>query len=196
MQKLLRFNYCKTDDQGFSTLEVLVSILAALAFVGFSLQSFVLGLAIRVQAQEKQRANQLIQEDLERLSELGSIIPATTAPQTIQQTCNAIPAAGGAAAYAEGYAQDLWTALQNNTPDGDGELSVQLLKKADGTEVGETLTLVRTHVSDANSTAPHRTLKVNYQVTKTTKDSEDNDVITVIAERYVEVVPDVALRCP
>lgn len=196
MEKLLRFNYRKTYDQGFSILEVLVSILVALAFVSFSLQSFVLGVAIKVQAQEKQRANQLIQEDLELLSEIGSYLPATTGSQTVQQTCNAIPAAGGAAAYAEGYAQDLWNELQNRRADGDDLLSVKLLKKSNGDQVGEKLTLARTHVSSTSSTAPHRTLKINYQLTKTIKDSEGNDITIIIAERYVEVVPDVALRCP
>ena len=188
MKELLRFNYQKTADLGFSTLEVLISILVALAFVSFSLQAFVMGVGIKVQAQEKQRANQLIQEDLELLSELASNIPASTAPQTVAETCNAIPAGGGASAYAQGYAQDLWNALQNAKPDGDSSLSVKLLKKSDGTELGETFTLARTHVSNGSSVDPHRTLKINYQVT-----NSDGDVV---AERYVEVIPDVALRCP
>lgn len=187
MQKLLRFNYRKTCGQGFSTIEVLVSLLAAFAFVSFSLQSFVLGLAIKVQAQEKQRANQLIQADLELLSEIGSYISATAGTQTISETCNAIPAGGGAAAYAEGYAQDLWNELQVRKPDGDDSLSTKLLKTADE-ENGTTLTLARNHVSETSSVAPHRMLKINYQVT-----NSDNEVI---AERYVEVIPDVALRCP
>ena len=147
MQKLLKFNYRKALDQGFSTLEVLISIIIALAFVSVAMQSFVLAMAIKVQAQEKQRANQLIQEDLELLSELASNIPARTAPQTVNETCNSIPAGGGAVAYAEGYAQDLWAALQNEKPDGDGSLSVKLLKKSDGTELGDTFTLARTPVS-------------------------------------------------
>ncbi len=188
MQKLLIFNYRKNLNRGFSTLEVLISIIVALVFVSFSLQSFVLGVAIKVQAQEKQRANQLIQEDLELLSELASNIPARTAPQTVDETCNAIPAGGGAAAYAQGYAQDLWNELQNKKPDGDASLSIKLLKKSDGTELGDTFTLTRTDISNGSSVAPHRTLKINYRVTNSNND--------LIAERYVEVIPDVALRCP
>ena len=201
MQKLLRLNHRK-KDQGFTTLEILISIIIALAFVSVTMQSFVLAMAMKVQAQEKQRANQLIQEDLELISELSTIIPAEelslTPPHTFAQKCNAIPAGGGAVDYDEGFAQDLWNELQNEKPDGDASLSVKLLKKADGTEVGNSLTLTRTNVSAGDPTAtpaiavssvaPHRTLKINYQVA----DNDNN----VIAERYVEVIPDVALRCP
>ena len=185
MKKLFKFKYRKTSDLGFSTLEVLVSIIIALAFVSVAMQSFVLGMAMKVQAQEKQRANQLIQEDLERLSDLASIIPASTAPQTVSEICNAFASGGNVSAYANGYAQDLWNLVQ---PAGSTNPSTQLLVAANGTGAGKTITLSRTHVSGANSTAPHRTLKINYQV----KDPDNN----VIAERYVEVIPDVALQCP
>ena len=192
MQKLLRFNYRKACHQGFTTLEILISIIIALAFVSVTMQSFVLGVAMKVQAQEKQRANQLIQEDLELISELATIIPAEelslTPPHTFAQKCNAIPAGGGTVDYDEGFAQDLWSELQNEKPDGDASLSVQLLREADGTQAGTTLTLNRTHISNGSSNVPHRTLKINYEV----KDPDDD----VVAERYVEVIPDVALRCP
>ena len=184
MQKSILFRSKKTLDLGFSTLEVLVSILVALAFVSFSMQAFVLGMGMKLQAQEKQRANQLIQEDLELLNKLASNIPATTAPQTIVETCSAFNNGTTVSAYNFGYAKDLWDALQTEKPNGDPLLSTTLL----GDGIGETVSLTRDPVSDGSSVAPHRTLKINYQVT----DSNDD----VIAERYVEVIPDVALRCP
>ena len=176
MKKLIEFRYRKTSDLGFSTLEVLVSIIIALAFVSVAMQSFVLGMAMKVQAQEKQRANQLIQEDLELLS-----FVAANVTEDHDNKCSP-------AAYADGYAKDLWNDLQTEKADGDSSLSLKLLKNADGTEVGKTISLTREEVSDGSSDSPHRTLKINYEV----KDSDDN----VIAERYVEVIPDVALRCP
>ena len=174
MHKLLKFNYRKAGDRGFTTLEILISIIVALAFVSFTMQSFVLAMAMKVQAQEKQRANQLIQEDLERIGEL-----ATRITEDHNNKCNP-------ANYADGYAKQLWDFVE---PTGATNPSVRLLRKADGTESGKTLTLDRTPISGGSSTAPHRTLKINYQVTV----SPNNDVV---AERYVEVIPDVALRCP
>ena len=171
MNKLFKFKYTKSLDEGFTTLEILISIIVALAFVSVAMQSFVLAMGMKVLAQEKQRANQLIQEDLERVATLGSNIVEDHDNKCIPDD------------YDDGYAKELWDDLAAVTAP-----TAQLLRKADGTELGETLTLFRTHVSDTSNNAPFRTLKVNYQV----RDS-DNDVI---AERYVEVIPDVALRCP
>ena len=192
MQKLLIFKHRKSLDRGFTTLEILISIIIALAFVSVAMQSFVYAMAMKVQAQEKQRANQLIQEDLERTNVLASNILAEVKgvspnpDHTVIQRCNALPPGGGTVVdveYENGLAKELWDDL-----DATAEPTVQLLKTADGTTAGKTLTLSRTHVSEASSTSPHRTLKINYQV----KDPDNN----VIAERYVEVIPDVALQCP
>ena len=197
MKKIFKLKHRKFLDQGFTTLEILISIIIALAFVSVAMQSFVLAMGMKVQAQEKQRANQLIQEDLERLNNLSSNIPAEETSggttHTFIQRCNAEPAGGGTVAYANGFAQELWDDIPAITAP-----TARLLKSADGTVSGKTLTLVRTHVSGGDSsatpaipvssTAPHRTLKINYQVT-----DPDGDVV---AERYVEVIPDVALQCP
>lgn len=181
MQKLLLFKFQKNLDKGFTTLEVLVSIITALAFVTVAMQSFVLGMAMKVQAQEKQRANQLIQEDLELLSDRASVLAATSG------NCNA-------AAYADGYADALWDDIDNvnrrpasTYADPD---TTTLLSSGEGKRI----VLSRNHVSDSSSNAPHRTLKINYQVQEI--DSTDTLIGDVLANRYVEVIPDVALRCP
>jgi type II secretory pathway pseudopilin PulG len=171
MPKLFKFKQRKSLNQGFTTLEILISIIIALAFVSVAMQTFVLAMGIKVQAQEKQRANQLIQEDLERTNNLASNI-------AVDHDNKCFPAA-----YDNGYAKELWDDL-----DAEAEPTVQLLKMSDGTTAGKTLSLIRTPVSQASSTFPHRTLKINYQVT----DPDNN----VIAQRYVEVIPDVALQCP
>ena len=183
MKTILNLKYRKSLNKGFTTLEILISIIIALAFVSVALQSFVLAMGMKVQAQEKQRANQLIQEDLERLNNLASNVSATTGSQTVYEKCNALPSGGTVVAYANGYAKELWDDIDAVTAP-----TARLLKSANGTEAGITLTLSRTHISNSSSTAPHQVLKINYQVT-----DPDSDVI---AERYVEVIPDVALQCP
>jgi type II secretory pathway pseudopilin PulG len=185
MNKLLKFKLRKSLNQGFTTLEILVSIIIALAFVGVAMQSFVLAMGMKVQAQGKQRANQLIQEDLERTNVLASNIA-----EDHDDKCNP-------AAYVDGYANELWDAVE---PVGSTQPTVKLLKMADGTTAGKTFVLTRNHVSEVSSTFPHRTLKINYQVQEL--DDSGNPVVDdtgnpiVIAERYVEVIPDVALQCP
>ena len=177
MKKLFKPKQKRLLNQGFTTLEILVSIIIALAFVGVAMQSFVLAMGMKVQAQEKQRANQLIQEDLERTNVLASNIAADH-----DNKCNP-------AAYANGYAKELWDDLDAVT-----EPTVKLITKSDGTTVGKTFGLSRTPVSETSSNAPHRTLKINYQVQEL--DDSGDPVGDVIAERYVEVIPDVALQCP
>jgi type II secretory pathway pseudopilin PulG len=183
MKKLLLFKYKNYSERGFTTLEVLVSIIIALAFVSVAMQSFVLAMGMKVQAQEKQRANQLIQEDLERIANLASNIAEDHNVKCSPVATVAVGAVPAKTAYQNGYAQELWNDLA-----AIAVPTAQLLRKADGTESGNTLTLARTHVSGTSSNTPHRTLKVNYQVT-----DSDGDVV---AERYVEVIPDVALLCP
>jgi type II secretory pathway pseudopilin PulG len=196
MKKLLKFQHRKSLNQGFTTLEILISIIIALAFISVAMQSFVLAMGMKVQAQAKQRANQLIQEDLERTNVLASNIAVDH-----DAKCN--PAATPAkTAYQNGYAQALWEAVE---PAGSTQPTVQLLKMADGTTAGKTFVLIRNQIdyvsnpSDPDD-APYRTLKINYQVQEL--DDSGNAIVDdtgnpiVIAERYVEVIPDVALQCP
>jgi type II secretory pathway pseudopilin PulG len=198
--KLRKINSRK--DTGFTTLEILISLIIALLFVAVSMQSLVYAMAMKVQAQEKQRANELIQEDIERINRLGSTLG--TAP--VATTCNPV-------AYANGYANALWNAVQTEAPvtATTTSLTKTIIKKvkSDGSldESGKQLGLKRLPVDGttaaANSTAPHRTLKVGYQVwTWDGTNFKDKNGGTLgagdepIAETYVEVIPDVALQCP
>ncbi|MGB5636183.1 MAG: hypothetical protein WBM44_02875 [Waterburya sp.] len=184
-------------ESGFITLEVVVSMILGLAFLAVSLQSIGYALAIKVQAQEKQRANELIQEDIERISQLGS----NTA---LGGTCNP-------ANYAGGYAQALWDALEPNPPSAENPPPTKTLSKsikADGSDngKGDILALQRFHFNDAvTNRAPFRTLKVAYRVWTWDADNsqftDKNGNIPdgedfPISETFVEVIPDVALSCP
>ncbi len=187
-----------TAEQGFITIEILISLLIALGFVAVSMQSLVYGMAMKVQAQEKQRANQLIQEDIERVNQLGS----NTA---LGGSCNA-------ANYTSGYANNLWTSLQtadSGAYSGDSSttsVTRTVLKKikSDGTAdtSGKVLGLRRFHVNNP-ATAPYRNLKIRYEVWNWNGtafvDSTGSTTLTgdtPIAETYLEVIPNVALACP
>jgi type II secretory pathway pseudopilin PulG len=194
-----------SKDTGFTTLEILISLIIALLFVAVSMQSLVYAMAMKVQAQEKQRANELIQEDIERINQLGSTLP--TPP--VAATCNSTN-------YAGGYAQELWDALQADdilragTPTPTPlppptKTIIKKVKSSDGSVEtgGKQLALRRFHVSSTDSSNPYRTLKVGYQVWNWNGtnflDKNGGTIATndePIAETYVEVIPDVALQCP
>jgi len=171
-----------SKDRGFITLEILVSILIASGFLAVAMQSLVYAMAVKVQAQEKQRANQLITEDLETANELANR--------------NGLSGSCSPANYDSGYGKGLWDVL-----DAGGTPSLSLLSDGGGKQ----LALERTPVSTnaANSAPPHRTVKIRYQVwdwdgtnfldrAGNIKDASDKP----IAETYVEIIPDVALACP
>lgn len=223
---LLLFKFKKVTprkEAGFTTLEILISLIIALLFVAVSMQSLVYAMAMKVQAQEKQRANELIQEDIERINRLGSTItPGATASTTTiasRPYCNPVDTAAIAAApsatppiptaipaytaYQNSYANALWRAI----PAGSQTKTIIKKIKSDGSSEtgGKQLALRRFEISSTanNSSAPHRTLKVGYQVWNwdgTNFLDKNNGSLGAgdepIAETYVEIIPDVALRCP
>lgn len=180
MNKFLKFQSQRSSkNQGFITLEILISILIASGFLAVAMQSLVYAMAIKVQAQEKQRATQLISEDLETANELAN-------RSNLSGDCDAT-------AYNNGYGRGLWTPLDNGTP------TKSLLSDGGGKQ----LALDRIEVI-AGSAAPHRTLRIKYQVWDwdgtnfLDRSGNTRDVATdePIAETYVEIIPDVALACP
>ena len=193
--KLRQIAVLKTSQKeaGFTTLEILISLLIALGFVAVSMQSLVYAMAMKVQAQEKQRANELIQEDVERINQLGSTFP--TPP--VATTCNSTN-------YAGGYAQALWTAGNYNPATPPTKTIIKKVRSDGSVNTGgKQLALELFHVSSTINSNPFRTLKVGYQVwTWDGTDFKDKNGGTLgagdepIAETYVEVIPDVALQCP
>ncbi|MDJ0901166.1 MAG: hypothetical protein QNJ55_20390 [Xenococcus sp. MO_188.B8] len=163
-------------DKGFLTLEIIIATLVAFAFLMSSLQALVLGMYLKVQAQEDQRANQLIQEDIEAFASLSS-----TLNLDLNTNCDPID-------YNTSYAFGLWNSFDDTGTtavyEPDEPVIISLLSGGGGAE----LTLNRTHVSAINGTAPFRTLGIYYQVR-----NNDNDLV---ASRYIEMIPDQALRCP
>lgn len=166
MLKITKIVKKPQSEAGFTLLEVLVAMLIATFFVVGSMQALVLSTALRVKAQEKQRANQLIQEDVEQIlftaKELGRN----------DSLCSA-------SAYSGGYAESLWTSLPSIPTDK------QLL---DGK--GKTYRLSRTR--NGNSTA--KVLKIDFEVkefngTNVVGDAIATDYIEVIPNEAIEECP-------
>ena len=174
-QKILLQSKKKLPNKGFLTLEIIVATLVAFFFLMFSLQALTLSMFMKVKAQEDQRADQLIQEDIERVGSLSSILPFDLI------TCNA-------ANYNNGYANALWLALEADTPPTSPDLTASLLTPGAGGATGTTLSLDRTHISAIGNNGFFSNLRIFYQVT-----NDDNEII---ASRYLETIPDAALRCP
>ena len=186
----------KPIDKGFITIEIIISLLIAFGFLMVSLQTLVLGMVFKVKAQEEQRADKLIQEDIERLKDIGGSLSFTTfaSATNLAQACNGLDLdSDGTIEY--GYGKELWDALIADTPSDDPDLTVNLLTTASG-GAGKTLTLRRAEFIPpaSDSPTPHRILGVAYEVTKPDEDGDGEP--DVIANRYVEVIPDEALECP
>lgn len=181
----------KLSDRGFITIEIIIALLIAFGFLMVSLQTLVAAMVFKVQAQEKQKADKLIQEDVERLNDIAG---------TLNLGANGTEACDGDldnnGTANDGYSQNLWAALQADTPDGDSKLEVKLISKVNEDDTGKTLTLNRTQVTVPSSdvSTSHRVLGVSYQVTTPDEDGDGEDEL--IAQRYVEVIPDEALECP
>ena len=183
MRKFLNFKLVSPQEKGFITLEILVAILIASGFLAVAMQSLVYAMAVKVQAQEKQRSAQMITKDIEIANQLAN-------NSGLGGDCNATD-------YDDGYAKKLWDKLE----DENGEQpTISLL--ADGG--GRQLALEREHVSLADSQVPHRTLKIRYKAWWGLDDGNFLDIDGTertptdepITETYVEIIPDAALACP
>ena len=152
---------------------MLVAIVIATAFVAVSMQAIVIAAMFKVKAQEKERANELIREDVEIVKEFAAA-DDTSVPL---DKCFAT-------AYDDGHANYLW-----------GRLPIKPADKDVTVNTGKKLALERIHFSEATATtsdAPYKTLKIKYEVRGNTGGSVGEPV----AEDYIEVIPNVALECP
>ncbi|GAB4554134.1 MAG: hypothetical protein Tsb0014_47270 [Pleurocapsa sp.] len=175
MWKIKLFKPKKNSNQsGFITLEILVAIFIALGFVAVSMQTLVYAMMIKVQAQEKQRTSQLIQEDIETANRIGSTLTSTTTK------CNAT-------SYADSFAKELWDGLETEL----GTNPTDYISASGGKQIR----LQRSDISSGSSTAPYRNLKIRYEVQKQ-QDDGTFDAANPVAETYVEIIPDAALSCP
>lgn len=160
-------------ESGFTLLEVLVAVLIGFFFVIGSMQALVLATAIRVEAQERQRADQLIQEDIEQVKSTASTLAVD------HKLCSATafdPSNNdGTGGVYDSYAEKLFWTLP-------GVPSPKYL--IEGVTTSKQYSLNRTR-DETNSTA--KVLKINYTVVESG---------STVATDYLEVIPNAAIQCP
>jgi Tfp pilus assembly protein PilV len=157
-------------EQGFTMMEILVSVLITTTFVLLSMQALVMATMLRVQAQRTEQANSWLQEDIEN----AKIQALAIAPDN--QKCYA-------STYANGYAADLQNTLNTNLP---------IDASSARTIFGTVYNMERTYIT-AGSAAPHKVLRINYQIRPWNGTNYTGDAI---ARDYIELIPDPALQCP
>jgi Tfp pilus assembly protein PilV len=192
MLKLIRLTAKKTrTDQGFSMLEVLVASLIAFGFLMGSLQAIVLAVALRVEAQEKQIASQLIQKEIENINREATILDQNGTNYDVQ-TSKCL-----ASAYSNGYAQALWNAYTASTSYQATPTQKLLIGTgSSGEDQGKELGLISID-QYASSKIPHKTLRIRYEVREWDDSTSTFDLSSdPIAEDYIEVIPNAALQCP
>jgi type II secretory pathway pseudopilin PulG len=168
MFKLIKLTRKKhSPESGFTLIEVLVAALMLFFFVIGSMQALALSVAIRVKAQERQRSNQLIQEDIEQVRLVAENLDVN------QSLC-------AATTYLNSYAQD----LANKLPSADNITKKLIEDNANSKEYK----LNRT-IDNVRSTST--VLKISYTVTEV-----DATPTREIAKDYIEVIPDAAIECP
>ena len=153
-------------ESGFTLMEVIVAALMVFLFVVGSMQALALSTALRVKAQQRQRSNQLIQEDIEQIRLAAENMPVN------HSLCSAT-------GYSGSYAQALTTSA-------DFPANYATKNLIEGNTDSKLYKLYRT-TDTANST--NTVLKLKYEV----KDEEQSKVV---ATDYVEVIPDAAIQCP
>ena len=162
--KFIHKRHCQ--DSGFTLMEVIVASLMVFLFVVGSMQALALSAALRVKAQERQRSNQLIQEDIEQIRLAAENMPPN------QSLCSA-----------SGYSGSLAEALTTATGYPTTNPSKYLIE---GNTNSKQYQLTRT-IDTTNST--NTVLALNYEV-------KEVGQTKVIAEDYIEVIPDAAIQCP
>jgi type II secretory pathway pseudopilin PulG len=175
-------NILKTSQaQGFSLVEVLVSILMIAGFLATAMQALVAATAIKVKSEEIAEATTWMQEDLEAIkfeaNRLGFIDTNSDGkPDAYDPDFNRNGNSNDDCA--DGFADDLETELTRRSL--PYKQNSQAKESAIG---GRNYTLER--VLDASN---NTTLKIDHEVF-----DSDGDSVGIL---YSEVVPDVTFSCP
>ena len=192
-------------DKGFITLEIIIALIVAFGFLMVSLQAIALGMLVKVGATKEQRADKIIQQEVEQLNDIGSAIALAddpTNPQGIQQAC-----AGNFDGVAgDGYGQALWNFRKgtnyNASPRVIDPNDALVTANDDAITFNETLlgrtlqvTIARNINAGDDTLSPHRVLGLAFQVAEDENGDTNIQANEIIANRYVEVIPDAALEC-
>ena len=185
----------ENPDQGFITIEIIVSLLIATLFVLGSLQMLVVGAAMSVGATRQQRADKVIQQEIENLNNLGGTL-SLSAANTIS-ACNGSIDLDGDTFVDDCFGQALWNLRQGTS--ATTAATSNTIASTDTTIMGRTLevTIAKNDNAGDLTLTPHRILGLTLLVAEDQNgDGDTDDTNEEIAERYVEVIPDAALECP
>ena len=169
------------SESGFTLMEVLVASLMVFIFVVGSMQALALSVAIRIKAQERQRADQLIQEDIEAVR-----FAAENLPENIS-LCSANGHTGS-------YAESLKTNIAY--PDDNPPTKLLFKDKQNGKKYRLDRFIKPPATDEKQPDLPASTnsvLKIKYEVRESVT-PDDSD--PVIATDYIEVIPNAATQCP
>ena len=161
----------KLNQQGFTIIEVLVSMLIIVMFIAIAMQLIVIASIFKARAEQYDRAVVWIQEDLESAIATAQVYEQSATPYSTK--CNATVAS-------EGLAAGLL-----NDPTGIGGTP-----KKFGTRIfgGKSFTMTRT-ADYVSSFDPFRLLKLNYTVAP----SKGGAAIATIS---TEVIANATFKCP
>lgn len=201
--KLLR------QDQGFTLVEVLVSILIATVFTATALQAMVIATISKARARQYAEATTWIQQNLENTKSQATITnlahendDASTA--TVNEKTQRCGTSATSSSVSNGYAAALQARLSGlNTAKSATIESKTYTALANTTDEpnprpvgGAKLWLLRNATN--TTTAPYNVLEVSYAVVRDVNGSPPASPATsdTVASLYTEVIPDAAFQCP
>lgn len=161
----------KLYQKGFTLIEVLVSMLIIVMFLGIAMHLMVIAAIFKARAEQYDRAVVWIQEDLEQTIAIAQGYEQNATPYSLK--CNATVASSGLAA---GLLDD---------PTGIGGTPKNFGTKSFG---GTTFTMTRT-ADYANSFDPFKLLTLNYTVAPANGGA-------AIATISTEVIANAVFKCP
>ncbi|NJK41381.1 MAG: prepilin-type N-terminal cleavage/methylation domain-containing protein [Acaryochloridaceae cyanobacterium SU_2_1] len=171
-QRLQSFGFLRQSSQGFTLVEVLVSMLVAVIFVSMTMQALVTSAMFRIAATQYDEAVSWIQEDLEAVVRQAAQYETTALPYS--SLCAAQTSANGLAA-----------SFINDSTGGLGGSSATLGPRALG---GKYYNMTRT-ATYTDSYDPFKVLYVTYTVIP-------QGETRPIANVRTEVIPHGVFKCP
>jgi prepilin-type N-terminal cleavage/methylation domain-containing protein len=161
------------QSQGFTLLEVLVSIILLTAFMSVTMATLATATLVKVRSNGLTVATNWIEEDLEAVRSQAAVLAADPTK------CNATSSSSG-------FSQALADQLQRALPDVNTTRDGTQRTPDDVPEVASNYTLTRQ--ASITATAPFEVLQLTYTVT----DSENRSNVTTM---YTEVIPNAAFQC-
>lgn len=153
-------------SQGFTLIEVIVSIVLLTAFLSVGMSALATASLVKARANSETLATNWIEEDLEAVRSQANLVTYTASQ------CNPT----GTNATTSGFAN----ALKQSLP--------ALSRSGTQTVGGKTYALTRQPIIAA--VAPYEVLQLNYTVTVTQLNQR-----TTLATTYTEVIPNAAFQC-